>query len=193
MRLALALLLFLVPALAQAAQTITWEKLAPKTGPKVTIDIAAPRLGQVDRGDFDGSEEDFGFFLEDMELMRSMQAPGGRLNVALDGKRVKIAGYVTPIAFDDENVDEFLFVPFLGACIHVPPPEANQIIHVSKASGIKASDVWQPVWLTGTLEAKPVGTVLADVGYRMKGAVVTPYDGTAEIIEDPVSIDDGDG
>ena len=189
MRTILAFSLVLLALPAFAAQTITWETLAPKTGPKIVIDASAQRLGEVDRSDFDGSEEDFDFFVEDMELMRSMQAPGGRLNAALDGKEVRIPGYVTPIAFDDENVSEFLFVPFLGACIHVPPPEANQIIHVTNAKGISAKDVWQPMWLTGRLEAKPVGTVLADVGYRMREAVVSAYDGTAEIVEDPIVVD----
>ena len=189
MRLLLAFAFALIALPAFAAQTITWEKLAPATGPAVVIDAAAPRLGEMDVSDFDGSPEDLELHLEDMELMRSMQQEGGRLNAGLDGEKVRIAGYITPLAFDDENVDEFLFVPFLGACIHVPPPEANQIIHVRGAKGVKAADVWQPMWLEGTLRAKPVGTVLADVGYRMESALVAPYDGTAEIIEDPVAVD----
>ena len=170
-------------------QTITWETLAPKTGPAIVIDVAAPRTGNVAAADFDGSKEDYEFFLEDLEIMRDMQPEGGKLNAALDGKQVRIAGYVTPVGFDDTDVVEFLFVPFLGACSHVPPPHANQIIHVKNAKGIKTEDLWRPMWLNGTLRAQPVATVLADVGYRMDSAVVEPYDGTAELIEDPIVVD----
>ena len=168
---------------ALAGQTISWQTLAPATGAPVRIAAGAERAGAVDRSTFDGSDEDFSLFLEDLELMREMQPPGGFLNTALDGREVEIAGYVTPVGFDDDVVTEFLFVPFLGACVHVPPPEANQIIHVTNASGIRADDVWQPVWLSGRLRAKPVATVLADVGYRMNGATVRPYDGPSDALE----------
>ena len=181
------------PGGGHAAQTITWQALAPATGKAVVLDPKAVRSGTPQRADFDGSQEDFEFFLEDMELMREMQPKGGFLASQLHDQEVRIAGYVTPVGFDDENVTEFLFVPFLGACIHVPPPEANQIIHVTNASGIKADDIWQPVWLTGRLQAKPVATVLADVGYRMVGANVAPYDGDPNALEDVRSIGDGDG
>ena len=55
----------------------------------------------------------------------------------LDGKRVRIGGYVVPLDFEATNVKEFLLVPFVGACIHVPPPPPNQIIYVKSAKGLR--------------------------------------------------------
>jgi hypothetical protein len=47
---------------------------------------------------------------------------------AMNGKRGRIAGFVLPLERQGEKVTEFLIVPYLGACLHTPPPPANQII-----------------------------------------------------------------
>ena len=93
----------------------------------------------------------------------------------LNNKKIKIAGYITPIAFDEDNVTEFLFVPYRGACIHVPPPPANQIIYVKSAKGLKIDQIYSPFWITGILRANSVSTILADVGYSIEQASVSPY------------------
>ena len=56
---------------------------------------------------------------------------------SLDGKRVHIGGYVVPLDFEATTVKEFLLVPFVGACIHVPPPPANQIVYVKVEQGLR--------------------------------------------------------
>ena len=50
----------------------------------------------------------------------------------LVGKSIKIPGFAVPLEGDDgfEYIEEFLLVPYFGACIHVPPPPPNQVIHV---------------------------------------------------------------
>ena len=183
----LALLALLVVAPAQAAETITWETLAPAVGKPVVMPEGEMR-GQPPRDTFDGSDEEWKLFLEDITFMKEMQPQGGLLNSSLDGREVKIAGYITPVGFDGEDVTEFLFVPFLGACIHVPPPDANQIIHVTDAKGVKIDDMYEPAWLTGTLRAQPVSTVLADVGYRMESGTISAWDYDEPLPGDTVSI-----
>ena len=83
--------------------------------------------------------------------------PGAGAAVAvvteLDGKRVHIGGYVVPLDFEATNVKEFLLVPFVGACIHVPPPPPNQIIYVKTAKGFDVEGSFDPVYVTGTLKA----------------------------------------
>ena len=64
-----------------------------------------------------------------MKFMKEMQGDSGYINMDLNNKRIKIAGYISPLAFDGDNVTEFLFVPYRGACMHVPPPPAIQIIY----------------------------------------------------------------
>ena len=86
----------------------------------------------------------------------------------LDGKRVRIGGYVVSLDFDATKVKEFLLVPFVGACIHVPPPPANQIVYVKSAEGFEATGQFDPVWVTGTLKVTTAFTGLAEAGYSLE-------------------------
>jgi uncharacterized protein len=85
----------------------------------------------------------------------------------LNGKRVRIGGYVVPLDFDATKVTEFLLVPFVGACIHVPPPPANQIIYVKSSVGIALKGEFDPVYVTGTLTTEGQFTGLAETGYSI--------------------------
>ncbi|MFZ1102741.1 MAG: DUF3299 domain-containing protein, partial [Hyphomicrobiaceae bacterium] len=86
---------------------------------------------------------------------------------ALDGKRVRIGGYVVSLDFDATKVKEFLLVPFVGACIHVPPPPANQIVYVKSEAGFEVTGMFDPVWVTGTLKTATAHTGLAEAGYSL--------------------------
>jgi putative ABC transport system ATP-binding protein len=90
--------------------------------------------------------------------------------------QVKIAGYVLPLDFENTTVKEFLLVPYVGACFHVPPPPPNQIIYVTSENGIEVSGMFEPVWATGTLEAASFSSELADVAYMMKLDATEPYE-----------------
>jgi hypothetical protein len=85
----------------------------------------------------------------------------------LNGKRVRIGGYIVPLDFESTSVKEFLLVPFVGACIHVPPPPANQIIYVKSAKGFEVGGTFDPVTVTGTLRTETAFTGLADAGYSL--------------------------
>ena len=89
--------------------------------------------------------------------------------------QVKIAGYVLPLDFEDTTVKEFLLVPYVGACIHVPPPPPNQIIYVTSEDGIEVGGMFEPVWATGTLKTASLSSELADVGYMMTLDQTEPY------------------
>jgi hypothetical protein len=156
---------------------ITWEDLSPPKGQGVelNLDTKATTKGIPDISEFGGSKEQLDNFLDDMKFMREIQGKGGFINMNLNNKKIKIAGYITPISFDGDTVTEFLFVPYRGACMHVPPPPANQIIYVKSAKGLKADQVYSPFWITGILSAKAVSTIVADVGYSIQQASVVPY------------------
>ena len=159
------------------ATIITWDDLSPAKGEQVKRNIGdnTEIIGIPDISEFGGSQESFDIFLDDMKFLKEMQGDGGFINMNLNNKKIKIAGYIAPITFDGENITEFLFVPYRGACIHVPPPPPNQIIYVKSASGLRADDMWSPQWITGILTATPVSTFVADVGYSIQEASVTPY------------------
>lgn len=94
----------------------------------------------------------------------------------LDGKTIKIPGFVVPLEGDDELVTEFLLVPYFGACLHVPPPPSNQIIHVTFKKGAPASAMYDPIWVTGKISTETWKGELAQVGYTMQGVEIAPYD-----------------
>jgi uncharacterized protein len=90
----------------------------------------------------------------------------------LNGKRVRLGGYVVPLDFDATKVTEFLLVPFVGACIHVPPPPANQIVYVKATQGITLKGQFDPVYVTGVLSTDGQFTGLADTGYSLAAEAV---------------------
>ncbi|CAM4416467.1 DUF3299 domain-containing protein [Vibrio agarivorans] len=102
----------------------------------------------------------------------------GDVRPELDGDMVKIPGFVIPLEGDSDTITEFLLVPFYGACIHVPPPPPNQIIHVKFEQGAPTKDLWDLVYITGTLKAQTLLTesIGVESGYAIAGAVLETYD-----------------
>ena len=47
------------------------------------------------------------------------------VNTAIVGQQVRIPGFVVPLEDTKDGMKEFLLVPYFGACIHSPPPPAN--------------------------------------------------------------------
>ena len=88
---------------------------------------------------------------------------------------VRIAGFVAPLDFlGGDQLSEFLLVPYFGACIHVPPPPANQIVYVilEKPMGIQMMDT---VMVYGKLEIEKSESDIGDAGYRIRAVAVEPY------------------
>jgi len=94
---------------------------------------------------------------------------------ALNGKRVRIAGFVVTLERDDKGVREFLLVPYFGACIHTPPPPANQIVHVLPKTPVPAEVAIFPVYVTGVLQTVAAVTAEGAAGYRIADAQVEEY------------------
>ena len=96
--------------------------------------------------------------------------------MALDGKRVKIAAFIVPLEDDMQESDEFLLVPYFGACVHTPPPPANQMIYV-KMRGAKSVKIgwWDPVMFEGVIHLRNVESTYGDTSYEMEGLDSKPY------------------
>lgn len=94
---------------------------------------------------------------------------------ALDGKRVRLSGYIVPLEFSVSGVKAFLLVPYVGACIHVPPPPKNQIVMVTSANPIEARGLFEAVTVTGTLSIADARTEVAETGYHLKASNVDAY------------------
>lgn len=94
---------------------------------------------------------------------------------SFDGHDVRIMGYVVPLESGPSGIREFLLVPYFGACIHTPPPPANQIIFVRLESPAKDIRTMSTVRVSGTLVVDRATWDLGVSGYHLKAASVEKY------------------
>lgn len=100
----------------------------------------------------------------------------GRTVTEMDGVTGKIPGFVVPLkTTGDMRILEFFLVPYYGACIHVPPPPPNQIIHVSYPQGLKLEVLYEPVWVEGTLAIERTENDVASASYALEAEHVELY------------------
>jgi hypothetical protein len=107
------------------------------------------------------------------------------VNKELNGQRVRMGGYLLPLEVSGTEVIEFLLVPYVGACIHVPPPPPNQIIYVKaeKGVGYKSRNQFDTVLVTGVISARSIvkdlflkdGSADINIGYSIKASRIEPY------------------
>lgn len=160
------------PAAAAAAATraghrdIRWEELVPKgwDPSKAFRDID---LGQMKDGD---PRTD--------ALLKQMRDvwDNAPTNDELDGRSVRLPGYLVPLDEVKGEIREFLLVPYMGACIHTPPPPANQIVHVRMDKPVKGLRTMDAIWVRGVLKIQRVDTAMGVSGYRMEAASAVLYE-----------------
>ena len=131
---------------------LDWENLVPETQT-----ASATASGVVEHSQLDAA---FSPYQQDTDV--------SAVRTDLNGKTVRIPGYMTPLSFDDAEVGEFLLVPYVGACVHVPPPPANQIVYVEVDGTVPVLEMWEPFLAVGELRTEAQSTELAEVGYTMK-------------------------
>ena len=166
---AIAALLFLcVPSFAAdkaAYREIKWENLVPRgwDGEKILKGLDLNKLQDNDPR-----------AMEALDKMRDAwnNAP---VETTLKGTKIRIPGFAIPLDKSGGNVREFLLVPYFGACIHSPPPPANQIIHVIAAKPVKGLKTMDTVWAMGDLDLIRADSPWGVVGYRLNKASTEPY------------------
>jgi len=145
-----------------------------------------PQIGQVRGGgmgamagvggliDDSGSGTPPGAVIDHSSPDRAQQFGSAAVVDAVAGREVDLDGYVVPLGMDDAGaVNELLFVPFYGACIHVPPPPPNQIIHVTLATPIALGNLWDAYRLSGRLKIKRFEADIASASYDADAATLT--------------------
>lgn len=146
-------------------RTIGWEQLIP-AGWDPYKDLKALNLDKLKDNDPKAEEA--------LKKMRQMwdNAP---VNPAMLGKNVRLPGYLVPLEELPEGIKEFLLVPYFGACVHSPPPPANQIVHVLLDKPVKRFRSMDTVWISGALSATQTDSHMGVAGYRMAAQAVVPY------------------
>ncbi len=95
----------------------------------------------------------------------------------LNGERVMLPGFVVPLELaDNGKVTEFLFVPYVGACIHYPPPPANQIVYVILPKPVEIDSLWLPYWVAGELRTETRESDLGNAGYILTAESMELYE-----------------
>jgi uncharacterized protein len=113
------------------------------------------------------------------ENLRGLDPHSGKMPAELkkhDDAIVRVPGFVIPLEDNDREVSEFLLVPYPLACIHVPAPPPNQIVHVKMDKGKKvAFDFYEPVWALGRLKIQRTQNMYTDSSFFMTGLSIEPY------------------
>ena len=153
------------PAAQATFREITWDDLIP-TDWKPEAFLADLKLDELQDADPRASE-----------AMQRMRDEWNRAPVVerLAGARVRIPGFVVPLETDGEQIREFLLVPYFGACVHVPPPPANQLIHVIPDKPVPAGWNMLPVWVEGVMAVGRVDSEMGVAGYQLRGTKVEEY------------------
>ena len=166
---ACAVMAMLFAVQANTVREIEWDDLIP-------ADFSFESLLEgFDLETFDQLEDDDPRALEMYDQLMALwqEAP---VVEALDGQVVRLPGFVVPLDGDGRNVREFLLVPYYGACIHVPPPPANQTVHVlSPDRDVRIRGLFDTVWVTGVIRVEHKSSDMAESGYQIDVIEVTPY------------------
>lgn len=164
--LAAVLIALTAPVSAAEVRELNWSEMVPADAPpQATEPTPMHDLSQLADA------------LSESGPAAMQQSPAAPVVEELDGQMVKLPGYIVPLDVTDEGrVTEFLLVPYFGACIHVPPPPSNQIVHVTAELGVLLDALYQPFWIEGPLKVEHSSSELAAAGYQMQAQKIYAYE-----------------
>jgi hypothetical protein len=200
-------------AWAERPRALTWDDLVPKEpvlvdplthltlDQRVEIRLIAAAREREDRGipgEGDGGKLDArylsqklrkqGLDVEDLlaqfdDFQAKAMARDNEVVGGLDAQTIRMPGYVLPLEFSGDEVTEFLLVPYVGACIHVPPPPPNQIVYVRARQPFKSEGLFAAIWVTGKMTVSKStkslslvdGVAAVAAAYAMEAVRIEPY------------------
>lgn len=112
---------------------------------------------------------------ESIPLSSSQPASTG-VRTDWNGQIVRLPGFIVPIDYSGTGVTAFILVPFVGACVHVPPPPANQLVFVTTEKPYESAGLFEPITVTGMFGTASTSTQLADIAYALSADRIAPYD-----------------
>ena len=154
------------PATAGGVRTIQWEDLVPADWDPFK-DFKDLNFQLLDDGDPRANA-----------LLKKMREvwDAAPHNPAIVGQQVRIPGFIVPLEDTNAGLKEFLLVPYFGACIHSPPPPANQIIHVLPRTPAKGFRSMDTVWVSGPVAVTRTDSYMGVSTYRIEATAVTRYE-----------------
>lgn len=105
----------------------------------------------------------------------SQQPESSGVRTDWNGMTVRMPGYMVPIDYEGTGVTAFILVPYVGACVHVPPPPANQLVFVTTSEPYESEGLFEAVSVTGMFGVSSMNTQLAEIGYALSADKVEPF------------------
>ena len=93
-----------------------------------------------------------------------------------NGQIVRLPGFIVPLDYSGSSVTAFILVPFVGACVHVPPPPANQLVFVTTEAPYESKSLYEPVNVIGMFGTSTLSTQLAEIAYALSADQIVPYE-----------------
>lgn len=107
--------------------------------------------------------------------LTSQQPASAGVRTDWNGQIVRLPGFIVPIDYSGTGVTAFILVPYVGACVHVPPPPANQLVFVTTQTPYESDGLFDPVNVIGMFGVSSMSTHLADIGYALSAEKIVPY------------------
>jgi hypothetical protein len=112
----------------------------------------------------------------DQAPISNQQPQSNGVRTDWNGQIVRLPGFVLPVDYSGTGVTAFILVPFVGACVHVPPPPANQLVFVTTEVPYETAGLYEPVSVIGMFGVSSISTHLADIGYALSAERIEPYE-----------------
>lgn len=116
-----------------------------------------------------------GLIQHDGPSLSSEQPASKGVRTEWNGEIVRLPGFIVPIDYSGTGVTAFILVPFVGACVHVPPPPANQLVFVTTAKPFESTGLFEPVNVIGMFGTASTSTQLADIAYALSADRIEPF------------------
>lgn len=160
-------------------RVLEWTDLMPKDDLEALLNPPEYLNDIVDGSIEDQLDNQVQVAIEQASDSRYQQAlVSTRIVPSLEGQAVRVPGFIVPFEFGDERqeVTRFFLVPYYGACLHLPPPPPNQIIHAQYVEGFKVDSFFEPFWLSGVLRTSLTENDVATSAYTIKVDRIEIYD-----------------
>ena len=156
-----------IPAIGSAYKEVEWDELMPEGWrKKVILELTRMRrYGSLTDGD-PRADEAYARLKKTWDA-----APPTKTYI---GKPIRIAGYVVPLDAERMQSSEFLLVPYFGACVHSPPPPANQIILIKPPKGSRFRTM-DAIWVEGILTEGKTSSEVGTSTYILTADKITLY------------------
>ncbi|HDY7764806.1 TPA: DUF3299 domain-containing protein [Vibrio vulnificus] len=192
-----------IAPLVNATETLTWDTLRPVQTVQETISPSdkaliteiylyevAQRTRNLSPLEHDGYvqrialAEKLGLNVREQinHLVTGKQSSSAVIqDLAID--EMRLGGYLVPLEMEGLKGTQFILVPTAGACIHTPPPPANQTVLVEFPQGYELQSLYTPVWVKGGIKADVASASVAlsdgeqaiETGYVIRASDIEGY------------------